>query len=490
VGAHQALSSIRANPEASPAIAGAHRVADLITRRRDAHGNRHPWFYSHGVPTIEDVPLLQTPLADATAAIKERLPISGAELEHEYDHKLRPALRRLIAIRDAEDKELVRHNEQAEQLSKDLDKEIEAVAEAEKQALAEVEARLVNAHRDAARQVAETGGIYDPQHPSDECALRLPAPDAAAVAAELKLPWTPSDRQAVMGVLVGWLVTVTVGMMIGLSLGIVAGYVPVGDWLSRPVGLTFLLVVGAAAAVAGKWAIKLSSREAAMRYWLSLPASNWLLFAVMGVLVTATIVAIDSFVEREGLMANVRLQDLARSLSNQAGSGPSTDREWLYFLMAIILTFGYAVNAFWEGYLSGRYDACMNRIRQAQSDRHQEADAQWRESSAVRSALHALGLVRVGLEEKRVLEARIAQRIAQLDSKRQPMLQSLPADACQRIQDAYDQFNGTQATFDAMLSEAKARCGEGSGWRSLVGGRRPRGGRAGRVNRDTTRRIH
>ena len=111
-------------PEATSAVGGLHRLGDLIPRRRDMHGNRLPWFYAHRVPTIADIPLQQTALSRAIAEITAALSITGTELEHYYEQKLRPALQRLLAIRDAEEASLKASNRAALQMGEALDKRV------------------------------------------------------------------------------------------------------------------------------------------------------------------------------------------------------------------------------------------------------------------------------------------------------------------------------------------------------------------------------
>lgn len=467
-----------ANPEAVPTVGGAHRVADRITRQRDKVGNRLPWFYSHSVPVIEDVPLDQTQLADALRIIKEQLPITGAELEHFYDRKLRPALRRLLAVRDEEEGKQHSYAYETSELNHALDKETERVNQADREAIAGLDGALPEAHRQAARKVTAAGGTYDPENPAPECVLRARRWDEGALASELRLPWTPADKETLMPKWVSWLVTPVVGTMIGLSLGIMSGFIPAGNWLAKPLPLGLFVSGGIVLAIGGKWGIFHSARVASQRYWLGLPVRNWFPFVVISVLITAAIIAMDSFVEREGLMASLRMQEMARSVSGEKPAADMGAKEWLYFLMAIIVIFGYAVNAYWEGYLSGRYDACLNRIREAQERRFQDEDAAFRSIPAVQEALDALAEVRWLLHEKNLLEQRIQERTARIDGKRLPLREDMTEEALRRIQDAMDQLNGTQATFDALFEDAKRRCeGGGSGIGSLrlfAGDRRPR----------------
>jgi hypothetical protein len=454
------LTPLSARP-GPPESGGAHRTGDLIHRRRDAQGNRLPWFYAHRIATVDDTPLRETALTGAIDAIRAHSPIDAFELEHCYEQKLRPALRHLIAVRTEEEARLKSYNQKVSDHGEALDREIERVSQDDRNTLAEAERSLNAAHLEAARKVAETGGAYDPEDPTPECALRIPLDTEAVLAAGLGLPWTPADKKVTLPPFFSALLTLIVGGMVGLSLGILSGYVPAGNWLSKPVALTFFGIVGIAAAIFGKWGIRLSAREPSQRYWLGKPWTNWLLFVVISVMVAGTLVTIDSFVEREGLMANFRMQALANALAGQARPEEMGAREWLYFLMAIILTFGYAVNGYWEGYLSGRYDACLNRIQREQVRLYREADTLWRAKPGVQAALEAIARVQKLLQEKRLLEMRVAERTAQLETRRHDTQEEFSEEARRRIQDALDQFNGVQATFDTLFADVKVRCLEG-----------------------------
>jgi hypothetical protein len=455
------------NPETVPTPGGAHRAQDALTRLRDKWGNRLPWFYSYSVPLIEDVPLARTPLASAAAHIRERLPIVGGDLEHFYDHKLRPALRRLVAVTDAELSRLEEANARAASLDLALDAEEVVANAADREALALREAALPDAHAEAAGKVATTGGHYDPENPAPEAVLRITREQEGPLAAILQLPWTPSDNHALLPAAVGWGVTIIVGAMIGVPLGILSGMVPVGNPLGRPALLAFFLAVGQAAAIAGKWAVKHASREASLRYWLGRAAGNWLPLTLFSVLTALGLLVIDSLVEREGLMASVRLRDLAAGLTGAQGTAGG--QEWLYFLMAIIVTFGYVLNAWWEGWLSGRRDACLNRVRDEQERRFVIADMAWRSRPEVQAALEAVAKVRRLLAEMAVLGQRITARTAAIEGKRLTHQPGLDEAARRRIQDAYDQLCGTQATFDTRFEEARLRVeGSGSWWQDFL----------------------
>ncbi len=440
-------------------------VLDPVNRRRDRHGNRLPWFYSHAVPTVEDVPLERTPYADAVAAIRERLPIAAAELHAHYDHKLRPAVRRLNALNVELESRVTAGNDDVERHNADLDARWDAETQADRAALALAEDALAIAHEEAGHRVAEDGGTYDPENPSPDLVLRPYLEDERAIAARLSLPWSPGDRErhVVLHPAVGLALTGLVGGMIGVSLAIAAHFVPASQPFARPVPLAALAAVGIAAATGAKWAIKKSARESAVGYWAGRSRWHWLGFGVFSGLLALTVLVIDSLIEREGLMAGVRLQAMASTFS---GKGGGESKESLYLLMAVVLTFGYVLHAWCEGIVAGRFDGCWNRVQAERERLRREHDQSRRSTASAQVALEALATV---AEQKRRCghrERRIGVATARRDAERRTLRDGLTPEERLRLQDAVDQLCGTQATFDSLLEDARRRC-EGGFWDRL-----------------------
>ena len=447
-------------PTPAVAEAGAHREADPLTHPRDEHGNRLPWSYAAGPAWVDDVPAYETDMKGAIAFVEQHDPLAAREMGHFYDQRLLPTLRRLVAIRDEEERKAAQNRAQADGHNRLLEEEETRVNQDDRDALAAVEEQLSPAHEEAGRLVARAGGEYDPAAPTAEAVLRVHLESAESLAGELRLPATTADQEALLHPAISWSCSVAVGAMIGISLGLMSRMVPSGNWLARPVPLAFCLAGGLGAAILGKWAIKHSARAVSQRYWLGYPVGNWGPLAVASLLITTGVVVMDACVEREGLMAGVRLTD---TLARAAGNGTATGHgsEALYFLMAMILTFGYAVNAWWEGYVSGRKDACANRVRHAQELRFTQADKDRRAEGMVQEALEALARVRILFARHAELTARIAERAARLDARRLSAADGLSPDGLRRVQDAADQLNLAQAQFDALFTEAKIRYGAG-----------------------------
>ena len=72
-----------AAPVADAAPSPAPALHDLITRLRDKWGHRKGWESVFSIPTVEDVPLEQTPLVGGLRALEEHSPVRASTL-HQY----------------------------------------------------------------------------------------------------------------------------------------------------------------------------------------------------------------------------------------------------------------------------------------------------------------------------------------------------------------------------------------------------------------------
>jgi len=438
---------------------------DPLTRRRDKHGNRLPWYYSHAVPTVEDIPLEQTPYAEAIQHMRQRLPIAAAELHAYYDHKLRPALRRVNTLKAQLENKLTRNQDQLAWHNAELDTRWEAETVDDRTALTQQEEALSAAHEEAARRVTVDGGNYDPLNPSADLVLHPYLEDERALASRLNLPWSPGDRErpVVLHPGVSLALTGLVGSMIGISLAIAAHFVPASQPFARPIPLTFFAGVGIAAATGAKWAIKKTAREAAIGYWAGRSRWHWLGFGTFSAVLALTVLIIDSLIEREGLMAGVRLQAMASAFS---GKSETESKEGLYLLMAVVLTFGYVLHAWCEGIVTGRFDGFWNRVQAERERLRRDHDASRRGTPTAQNALEALAHVAELQRRCAHLTDRIAAAAARRDAALLTKREALTDEENRQLQDALDQLHGTQATFDSLFQHAKHRC-EGSFWQRL-----------------------
>lgn len=465
---------MQATPEgtAPPTIPGTppgstRPIQDLITRNRDQKRNRLGWSYFGSVPTIEDIPLEQTALAKAIAAIETERQLLANSLQHLFDDKLRPAVRRAQGVREEEEARLAAQNSRALAVNAEIETKQAQLAEkrdaavnADRAALRELDEPLRQAHITAAERVALVGGSYDPADPHERCVLRDTPRPLEVVAADLKLPWTPADPKTLMHAAISWIVTILIGVMIGLSLGLVAGLLNPDALMRKPVSLVLCILIGFAVAVMTKYAVKQTYQRASERYYLGRPFLNWVPFALLAAIVTIGLVWIDALVEREGLLKLVRLQAGMMSLSTGHHSG-NADKEFIYLLIATILSSPYILYAGWEGYIIGRRHAVINQLMARQTADFEAADTARRSDPLVQEALQAIAKVNEIRQQQNMLRLRIAttaepfdRAIAELEANRRPVDQELSEEARKRYQDAIDALHCAQETFDAEFGEA------------------------------------
>ena len=479
-------------PVAASAPTTSHRKHDLITRRRDRFGNRLGCFYHFDIPTIEDRPLAETALATAVERIRETQLIRADEIAHFYDEKLRPAFRLVLAVREEEEIRRADYNERARLSQAKADQEQQVLEAARDEAtrpthetIQGLDADLIAANEEARAKAARVGSAFDPQNPSPDCVLRHERRPLEVIAAEMALPWTPADMRDTMSARLAWITTAMIGGLIGLSIGLMTGMLPADNPTARPVMLGIVLMFGMAIAFLGKYALRLSGRDASQRYWLGRPFTNWAPSLLVALGVAVVILLADSYVEREGLLANVRLREMVANLSS-GGAGGGGSHDTAFFLAAILMSFPYVVVNLWDGYLRGRHDACMNRVRARQEKEFAQADVERRADPQVHDALDAIVRVLDLLRHKGMLAARIGdiaapfeEKIARAETTRLPEREGLDEHAAMRVQDALGNFYGAQKTFDRMFDEARWVCEPPAGfwrglWRSLFGYRPPR----------------
>lgn len=466
--------------ERGPAREGAGMAArDLIPRRRDRRGNRLLWRYVMSTPVTEDRPLAETPLAGMLELVARDHPLLALRLHHFHDHRLLPALRRHAAIRREEEAVLEDARARADVSNNAIDRHLSGLhqqrgnrdeeAPHREGGLTALSTRLAVAEDEAARSVAAAGGKYDPEKLGEECVLRLAPPSLEEVAAIAGLPSAHGDAKAVLPSCLSWMMTSLVGVMIGVSLGIMAGLLPVDAIVRHPAMAGLCALIGIAAAAGGKEAVVLSHRQASERAYLGLPWPRRAAFVALALTVDAILVLIDSVVEREGLLANMRLRDMTTALSGPGAAGPES-HAGPYFLAAILVNFGYVISAAWEGYYKGRGHVILGCLQARRSALAARMEAERRAQPEVQAALVALaGVCRLRWERDQVLPRRtaeeeaLASRIAKIEAAR-PAMPELSEEAKQRIQDAWDDVCGCQEIFDVLLAQAMREWQRANAW--------------------------
>lgn len=465
---------------------------DLLTRLRDKWGNRLGWSSVFSIPTVEDVPLEETALAPGLRVVEAQMPLRAATLHHFYDEKLRPALRRFWRVLAEETDALAAQNAFAATRNAEITAQQEALegdrdaaTAPNRLALTALEdGPLADAHGSAADRVAQAGGVYDPNDPSEGCVLRHGRTALEVVAARLALPGPHGDAHAHLPEWLTWAMTGGVGMLVGLSLGIVT-HVLEADTLARhlPLAAAFA-VLGFGLAMAAKWAVRGAWYRVGQDYYLGCPRPKWGVMLSGAILRSLFVLAVDVVLERQGLLSLMQLQADTQALTGHA-QAPSLLGEVVSWIVPLVVTLPYLYCAGDAGYLEGRREEVRNRLAARQEQDWMEADTARRADPLVQEALYALSVVREALRQRDVRAARIAAladpfdaKVAELEGQRLPEREALDTPARHRIQDALDNFHGAQFTFDVMWEEAVGDCeGVGGGfWRRLLrafGGYRP-----------------
>ena len=465
---------------------------DLLTRLRDKWGNRLGWASVFSIPTIDDVSLEETPLASGLSVITAQSPVRAATLHHFYDFKLCPALRRFWHVLEEETARQAERNATAVQRNVEITAKQEALETGrdaatlpDREALTALEdGPLAEAHADASEKVARTGGTYDPQNPSEDCALRHSRRSLEVLAAEQSLPGPHGDTPAHMSRWFQAAVTAAVGTMVGLSLGIATNVLE-ADTLARHLPLAgIFIVLGICLAALSERAVHGSWYRVGQDYYLGCSRAKWATMIVIAVAVSLLVLGVDVFLERKGLLALMQLMSDTQALSGAAPSQSALE-DIGSIVVPMVVSLPYLCFFGGIGYLDGRDQEVKNRLLARQDQEWMETDAARRADTVVQTALHALAHVREMLRRRDGLTARVTAlaapfdaKIAALEGERLPENEEIDDAARRRVQDALDNFHGAQYTFDVMWEEALADCeGVGGGWanrlRRAFGGYRP-----------------
>lgn len=459
---------------------------DLKTRNRNERGDRLPWSYTYSVPTIEDVPLEETPLAGALAVIEAVNPGRSATLHHFYNKKLLDALHRFQRVRAEEaaaaaerDAYAAQNNAEIGTHQGDLKQQCDAATEADRSVLTTLEDALAAAHAATAEKVARTGGAYDPDNPSEDCVLRHTPMSEEIASARRRLPGPHGDAHGHVLPALGWFLTIVVGALIGISLGIICHLLHASS-LARNLPTTLCCIVaGVGFSIGIKYAVRGLWYLTGQDYYLSVPTPKWRFVFWTAIVVTLALLTFDASVERQGLLALAQLQAETAAVSQPgvAVAAPPLIETLVPWFVALLVTLGYLVCAGFEGYLKGRQKEVLAQVRDYRDTEFALTDKAVRAEPVNQTALHSIAHVRELLRRQEALKSRIAEtaapfeaRIAALEQERQPEKLPLDEAALRRVQDAMDNLHGAQENFDAMFEEALTECEERSSlWGRLLG---------------------
>lgn len=471
---------------------------DPQRRNRSAQGDRLASSYTYAIPTVEDKPLRERPLAQAIEIIAQTLPILAASLHDFHDHKLLPTLRRFKQVQAEEEDKVVRRDAYARGWNADIEAaqnalraERDAATLDDREALLALDEPLAQAHADTGTKVARTGGVYDPARPDPSCVLRHAPRSLEVLAGAERKPGPHRDAHAHPDGWIVWTLTVGIGMFIGLSLGLFSGLLHLravlhdGLLSSEGALMGVWMAGGAVISLAIKSGLSLLWYHVGQDYALGVPLRKWRATLSIAALITLLLSSADIAVERQGLLAMAQLNRATDALSGRV-TQPGLLEILVPWLVGILITLGYLAWISAAAFLRGRQEENVHQLQALQDTDFSARDTQVRADGDNQVALESIAHVHDVQRQQAALNTRIAeiaapldQRIAALENERLPEYVPLSETARQRIQDALDNLHGAQAVFDGMFHEAQQRCEGRSGfWGRLlecfIGLRRPR----------------
>ena len=279
-------------------------------------------------------------------------------------------------------------------------------------------------HAAAATAVAEAGGVYDSNEPSESCVLRHEPATLNAVAAKLKLP-TRAEADTHLPVALSWVLTVIVGIAVGISIGILAHVLHADTLTRQPLLTLFFALLGISVSIALKYAVRSAWFLAIRDYFVPTSVAKWASMIALATAFTTGLFVSDLVVERGGLLV---IQSLLHSTAMLAGGSRSGDNFWenvAYWFAAAVFTLGYLLCAGYEGAIAGEQAAVHNRLVLQQQEDYKQADAGVRSDPKIQAALLAIAVVKDGLrqiarEETRLeaIESPFDAKIAALEAQR------------------------------------------------------------------------
>lgn len=438
---------------------------DYVVRQRDAKGGTvtRSSVYHDGIPRA--VPFAQTWFFPAFEAMQARDPFLAAAFARFHDDVLNPAVETAAAT-TAEEWETFRAEnattrEKAAAIDTMLSEERKALAElavAETDALLPFDAAVAEAAMTAADAVGAAGGDFYPDRLDEDPFWLRPARSAAAVAADLGLPWPPVPKGALMSPWLYWPLAVTIGTGMGLSFGAMAGVIHLDALGNEPplvVAFAACLGISLSAVIGG--AIYLASRWASSGCFAGWKRASWVPAAAVAVLSLVAAAVVFSVVDQQGLLKLAALDDAASSLGGEAGTsnGPNPLALLIGSLALAVPTLYMQANV---GAWKGRSEI-ENRVAAEMEREKADAEESLRSRPETQAALAALARLRVRhWERNRAAEPfakrrqAIEARISELENSRPAERHRLEGEGAKRVQDALDQALGMHQKQEAMMA--------------------------------------
>lgn len=444
-----------------------HLPGPPVPRRRDKNRNRLHEGYAHIHPIVDDMPIANTPLKRVVDQIAKHNPATAAIIEHEYDHKLLPMLRRVNRVKNDEEAAMASRNAAIAARNSTVDAAIRSAIEVEttrkdaaNRDIANVEAELATAQKRSAVTVSAAKGHYNPflMPVSENVGLVV---DPRAIASRTGTPALGTLKSILLNPWISWAATFSQGAVIGISVGLMAASIYLDSLFRSPPTLALWLVIGIAAALFTKQAIKLSHWRVAEVCYLPTRWAQRFATILTAIAVDCAVLAIDSTVEQQGLLAARSVVDATSALTGHNATTTGADSHIIYFMAAILVTIGFVINSAWEGYYTGRTEILVNRV-QANTPEKTPHGIDIESNSAI-EALQSVSQEAILKRRLLVLKGELTistkntvDQVAALEKQRQTMETSLPRESLERIQDTMDDLQGAQAIFDFLLASALA----------------------------------
>jgi hypothetical protein len=431
---------------------------DRVARRRDDRGNPIPFSISYIPPVGGSEDLGDAKVGDLIGQIAEFDPLKAAYLGHLYQDRLRRAYERLQDVRREVEEELKQERgrsisleEQIRPIVEDLERQQEEVLADPLVKLDERVGLLDDAHTEASNRVAEAGGSYDPNSPTEDCAIRVFRMSSAVVADFLQVPWGPAAPAFKLPTWLVWTMTVLCGALIGISAGVFAGFIE--DLFGDIPMLVTWIVLGQVPAIAMRKGIGWAFFAFSESFYLRQPRRKQFAWFLAATLVFGSLLTTAMTVDMHGIFKLAQFQALLSGTDEERISG------FVMWCLAAVFTLGYAIYSAYDAMICGRNDAIENSLA-AEIERDYLTRSEDRRSQpVVQEALRALNHVRRVMASIAEIRAKVAaislefaSRIAKVEARGTTYPDELSVDQKHRVQDALQNLIGCQLELDAVLA--------------------------------------
>lgn len=443
-------------------------VNDPVVRPRFKYGSTRTRRFAYDEPLPDKHRLEETPLTGLLGILSSVSPATASVLHWYYNHVLQQERRELLRLRAEEETKRQAAAERARQHNAKISADQDLARQAAESDLAAIrsevgqaEKYIHEAHLAAAAPAAQTGGVYDPDHPESACLRHEPQP-LEVVMGRVNMPWVAADSQMHLPGWLAWSVTILVGAMIGVSIGILSHSLH-ADSLDRELGRTVGWALGGfAIAVGFKYTSRYAWYVVGQYVYCQFRQRRWLPAIVTALLVTASFIVADALTNLQGLLAMASQDAALNDLSGGSSAAPAIPVP-LYFV-SFVVSSGFIASACYEGYLRGRRSQVQNLALVVQHDEYTARDQQVRSDPKVLEALTEANRARVHTHHKVSLETAATRRenrrdraVDDLDKQRVPSCDELTESAAFRIQDQRDNVQGAMQTWNRLLFSLSRR---------------------------------